>query len=305
METINNKSVIFANALNDLIENSLDETKVRAIVDEAIKNNPQKMRKIEVKTPLATTKVEGMFHKAFEDVLIATASGLNVSLVGGAGSGKTFCAEQVAEALGLEYYFNGITTEIHDLVGYLDVNNNLIPKPFVQAFVNGGLYLGDEFDSWLVEPQLKTNAPLSNGYIDLPDGTRVSKHKNFRMIIASNTWGKGATREYVGRNPMDASTANRFIQIPFDYDNELELALTPNKEWALYVQSVRKVFEDRRMQMIISPRQSEQGSTLLEAGMSRDKVEQFTLWRDLDEDQVRIVKREVESILESNSLVEV
>ena len=104
---------------------------------------------------------------------------------------------------------------------------------------------------------------------------------------------------------MDASTANRFIQIPFDYDNELELALTPNKEWALYVQSVRKVFEDRRMQMIISPRQSEQGSTLLEAGMSRDKVEQFTLWRDLDEDQVRIVKREVESILESNSLVEV
>jgi hypothetical protein len=55
----------------------------------------------------------------------------------------------------------------------------------------------------------------------------IKRHKTFRLVLAANTWGTGATRQYVGRNQLDASTLDRFClaTIFVTYDESLESSL--------------------------------------------------------------------------------
>ena len=261
---------------------TLELAEVRAIKEQA--------RTIEVKLPSGKTIDVGRQHKEFERLVAYIAAGLNVFCAGPAGSGKTEGAKQVAKALGLDLYEQPLNPMLSDskLTGFMSANGIYIPTAARNAYEFGGLLVLDEGDN--ANPSLLAgmNALLSNGSYGFPD-KRVEKHKDFRVILTANTWGYGADRQYVARNQLDAATLNRFVFLPWDYDEAFELELAGNAEWTRYVQKVRQIVFQHKIRVVVGPRQSIFGATLLSIGRPREEVEQAVLWAPMNaEDKEKI-----------------
>lgn len=230
------------------------------------------------KAPAVTIKNP---HAQFAELLQIVAAGCNAFLVGPAGSGKTTAAAQVAEALGLKFHFTGAIASEFKLTGFIDARGIYQSTEFRRAYENGGVFLFDEIDASGAQPLLSFNAALANGFMDFPDKT-VKMHPDFKCIAAANTYGQGASREYVGRNQLDAASLDRFVFILWNYDQDLEARIAANAKWVARVQSVRLACEQLKIRAVVSPRASMFGTRLLEAGLSMERVEQLTLWKGQD-----------------------
>jgi len=220
-------------------------------------------------------------HKQFADLLRVLSAGCHAYLVGPAGSGKSTAAQQCAEALGLSFHFTGAIASEFKLTGFIDARGTYQTTEFRKAYENGGVFLFDEIDASAAAPVLCFNAALANGHMDFPDRT-VKRHKDFYCIAAANTYGQGASREYVGRNQLDAASLDRFVFILWDYDEDLEARLAANPEWVAFVQRVRRAVENLKIRAVISPRASIYGSRLLSSGVARESVENLTIWKGMD-----------------------
>ena len=226
-----------------------------------------------------------LVHEQFDQVLKAVAAEVPVMLVGPAGSGKTTICEQVAQALDLRFYFTGAVASEYKLSGFVDAQGRIVSTAFRDAYTNGGLFLFDEVDASMPQAIMAFNAALANGHCDFPGDTEPTKrHPDFRVVAAANTFGRGADRQYVGRNQLDAASLDRFVIISMDYDEKLERALAGNTEWARKVQRIRREINKQQIRHIVSPRASIQGARLLAAGFSTDEVLESTVWKGLDKD---------------------
>jgi len=128
------------------------------------------------------------------------------------------------------------------------------------------------------------NAALENGECVFPDKV-VPKHADCYFIAAANTYGTGATHEYVGRTKIDAATVDRFIMLDWQYDEILERAIAGDNEWTSYVQKIRAACKAAGVKHLVTPRASLRGNALLAAGISRDSVINMTVRKGLSEDQ--------------------
>lgn len=236
------------------VESEIESLKssILSTIEESLKGRVQK---IELKTPSGLKEITDKTHPQFERVLRKVNRGRNVLLVGETGTGKTHIAEQIAQALDLEYFPQsvGSQTTKSDLIGYTDVNGNYVPVGLYKAFKFGGLYLLDEFDSGNAGVATVLNAALSNGYMSFPHEV-VPKHENFRCIAAANTFGKGANRKYVGRLKQDFAVLKRFAVIEMDYDKELELTLTENAESTYLLHDLRDKIAAHNLEMAVTTR---------------------------------------------------
>lgn len=170
-----------------------------------------------------TTKTESVLDPNFENILHLVAAHENVYLYGPAGSGKNTIAEQIAEALGVECYYQNTLVTKFDISGYKNAQGEYEETPFYKAWKNGGLFFADELDNSTAEAVIALNAALANGYYTFPNSSeKVAKHPNFYCIAAGNTNGQGATEEYCGRYQMDESSRDRFAFIEIDYNKKVE-----------------------------------------------------------------------------------
>ena len=243
-------------------------------------------------------------HFRFLELLKALKAHQNVFLCGPAGSGKTTAARQCSYKLKFKdehqqkFYFTGAISNEYKLLGYMDANGQYVSTEFRKAYENGGVFLFDEVDASFPQPLLAFNAALSGDQMDFPDGT-VKKHKDFYCIATANTYGSGASRQYVGRNQLDAAFLDRFVFIDWPYDEELEKNMTDNAEWAEYVQNVRHAidklgFGKMGVRHIVSPRATENGAALLEAGIDRRRVEEMVIWKGLEKETVQMIKNNMD-----------
>lgn len=224
-----------------------------------------------------------LIHEKYETVLKAVANDVPVMLVGPAGSGKTTLCEQVAEALELRFYFTGAVASEYKLSGFVDAQGRIVSTAFREAYKNGGLFLFDEVDASMPQAIMAFNAALANGHCDFPGDTEPTKrHPQFRVVAAANTFGRGADRQYVGRNQLDAASLDRFAVIELDYDETLEEALAGNRQWTRRIQRIRKEIQNQQVRHIVSPRASILGAKLLAAGFSTDEALEATVWKGLD-----------------------
>lgn len=214
---------------------------------------------------------------------------LNVWLTGPAGSGKTTAALQAAKALSLEYAFTGAIDTPYPLLGFVDAQGRTVRTPFREVYESGGVFLFDEYDGSHPSATLPFNAALANGHCAFPDRI-VERHKDFVAIAAANTFGLGATAEYVGRNRLDAASLDRFVTIAWETDEALEMATAGNAEWTRHVQAVRARAQAKGLKVIVSPRASYFGAALLAAGLERDVAEQLALRKGMTEEQWISVK---------------
>ena len=200
-------------------------------------------------------------------------------LYGPAGTGKTQLAETASEAINLPFYplsVCGQTTK-SDLLGYTTATGSYIETVFRKAYENGGVFLLDEIDNGNPNVTAVLNSALANGVCTFPDKV-VKRHPDFVCIACANTFGTGASAEYIGRNPIDAATLDRFKQIFVDYDEELETELFPSA--AAIVQKLRKAMKGERV--VISMRKT----ALLEKCLNVFKMERAEAIQEALIDQI-------------------
>ena len=266
---------------------TVDKEAVEAIVKSQLDAFRKKQVKvIEVKQANGEpNKVIGACHKLTQQIADVCNIGIHQMLVGPAGGGKTTCCEKVAEILDLKFYpmSVGPQTTKSDLLGFVDAVGKYHSTPLRDAFENGGLLLLDEVDAANAGVLTIINALLANGYCSFPDGV-IKRNEKFRCICACNTYGRGADRQYVGRNQLDAATLDRFAVVDFDYDEELERAIACNDEWVEKIISYRRRAFDLKMRVVISPRASIFGAKLLASGMKEKLVEELVVWKGVSKE---------------------
>lgn len=195
----------------------------------------------------------GFYHEKFEQILRQVQIDSPIMLIGPAGSGKNVAVSQVADALGLHMYYTNNASNEFKLTGFIDASGTYRDTEFYKAFKYGGVFFLDEIDCSDPSSLIVINSALANGYMAFPHET-IDRHPDFRMIAAANTWGRGADLQYVGRNPLDAATLDRFDNIFFDYDQNLERSLYPNDEVLQFMWAFRNAVYQSRVSHIVSTR---------------------------------------------------
>jgi hypothetical protein len=257
---------------------------VNTKIEDLEKNPVAKATRIEiVKDDTVVAKIDNP-HKCFDLLLRSVMANIPIWLVGPSGSAKTTNAKLVADTLGLPFFCSSVTsqTSITALVGYMDANGKYNPSAFRNAFEFGGVFLLDEIDAGNANVLSVLNS-ADNSFYSFPD-QMVNRHPAFRLIAAGNTYGSGASREYVGRNPIDAATINRFAFIDWPYDNDWEMNIATDKAWCTLVQYLRLQVDQSNLRVIISPRSTFMGERLLKKGLTMDQVLAMTVYKGLSPD---------------------
>jgi MoxR-like ATPase len=256
--------------------------RMAALVPELVKDNLTLLSRVtEIKVAKMPAVKVDLAHNMLEDILLAVVAGASPMIVGPAGSGKTTLAEQICTILQRPFYMEARVTSEFKLIGFIDAHGKVVRTQFREAYEHGGGFLFDEVDASDPDALTSFNAALANDSCPFPDGL-VKRHPDFFAIAAGNTFGRGADRQYVGRNQLDAATLDRFQVFEVDYDEALESKLAVNAEWTKRVQAVRAAVTVEKVRHIVSPRASIIGAKLLAAGMTKEKVEEACIWKGLD-----------------------
>lgn len=248
----------------------------------------------EVKTPTGKHEIKGVVHECFDKVLNLVNADIPVFLSGAAGTGKNVICKQIAESLGLEFYFTNAVTQEYQLKGFIDANGKYHETQFYKAFVNGGLFFLDEMDGSIPETLIILNSAIANRYFDFPTG-KIEANPNFRIVAAGNTVGTGADIEYTGRFQLDASSLDRFALVYVDYSKAIENAVTnANSELCEFARNFRKICEKASIRCLCTYRALER-ITKLESLFELPEVIQMALTKGLGIDDINIIGKEFDN----------
>jgi len=141
-------------------------------------------------------------------------------LVGGAGSGKTTIAQQIATDLGFtgdDFYSISLSAGVSEahLTGRMVMTGEFLDTKFLNIVENGGLILLDEFDNGDADVMVSLNSLLANDEISVPlrrGNETAIRHKDCYILATANTWGNGSggSSGYV-RKQLDSATLDRFV----------------------------------------------------------------------------------------------
>lgn len=275
----------------------LNEDAVRTIVQDAIANRPAD--KLEIKFSDHTTVMDKHVHPQFQNVLkvvsMARQSTKWPYLVGPAGTGKSTMGEHLAEALDVPFiaFPANPGAMMHDILGFVSATTREYEDtPYVTMMRNGGLVLLDELDK--LHPGIASgmNGLLAQMRVTLPTGEVFPLHDKFFVVVGANTYGTGATSEYVGSTQLDAATLDRFARIPINYDTEYEtaracavLGATNGAKWVTQITKMRDNRDSHKIQAIISTRSVIGVATMVAGGIAPDNALDWCLFANLNRDQ--------------------
>ena len=268
---------------------------IKPMLEEVAKN--QTSNKVEhvhtIKVNDMTTKIEGLTHPKFERVLKYVANHHNVYLYGPAGSGKNVICEQVAQALGVPFYYQNTIITKFDVTGYKNAAGEFEETEFYKAWTQGGVFMLDEADNACAEALVTLNAALANGYYSFPGIGRVECSPNFYCVAAGNTNGQGATDEYCGRYKMDESSRDRFAFVDIDYNPEIEEGICNGHTDVLdFVRELRGICKEQRISLICGYR-AIKNLTMFYDDDAAAIIDDFIL-KGAEKDTVREIARRLE-----------
>ena len=197
-------------------------------------------------------------HPAITKALDTISCGLPLALVGPTGSGKTYAAKRLGEILKVKHYAVrqvNRQTGTHDILGYMNAQGGYVKGVASDAIKEGGLLCIDEIDNGN-ENILMCLKGFMSGHVFMPYGMQEI-HKDFRLCATMNTWGQGATREYVGRCPLDAALLDEFVTMEWPYDENFERKLCCNMDHAGFIEhffTLRRRATSMKIKVIFSTR---------------------------------------------------
>ena len=258
---------------------------VRKLTIEALSQLKPEIKEIVVKVAdRPAVNLDGKVHEKFAEILDLAAQRMEILMVGPAGCGKSHLAEQIAIALGLR--FGSISCSAGMSEG--QITGRLIPtgdggrfeyqrSQFVEFYEEGGVFLLDEIDAADANVLLVINQALANGHLPVPNRVgkpQATRHPDFVLIAAANTFGNGANRMYVGRNQLDESTLDRFRigQVVMDYDQELEKSILSDSDLLARLWSIRLKAADCQLRRVVSTRFMAKAATMQAAGWTSKKI---------------------------------
>lgn len=245
-------------------------------------------KKIEFVVPEHGT-LDEVTHEEFETVLNFVMMNEPVMLVGPAGTGKNVICKQVAKILNLDFHFSNAVTQEYKLTGFIDANGVYQETEFYKAFKDGGIFMLDEIDASIPEVLVILNAAIANRYFDFPNG-KIEAHENFRVVAAGNTYGLGASYQYVGRNQLDAASLDRFAQVEIGYSPKIEEALTDDKELLNFIRIFRIACQQNGNNHIVSYRTITRLDKMAKV-MPIEKCLQTCLVKNMEEDSLNMIVR--------------
>lgn len=301
--------------IGETVANILAKTQAEKIEKEIMDNVQSEVRNfianeyghIERKITTIVDGVEhelsGVTHEKFDTVLKFVANDEPVFLTGPAGSGKNFMCKQIAEALGLNFYFSNAVTQEYKLTGFTDAMGNYQETQFYKAFTEGGLFMLDEIDASIPEVLVILNAAIANRYFDFPAPIGYKKaHPNFRVVAAGNTTGHGADYEYVGRNQLDGASLDRFAIVEIDYSPTIENdKALGNQKLVDFCREFRKAAKKVGVSIIVSYRAISRLAKMTQI-MDLDEALKTCLIKDLEKDDLNIITNELPSSEYKSSL---
>lgn len=238
---------------------------LEAFAKEQVREAAERRAPITIKNGTKTKQVKGVLPPEFEQMVQLASARIPIMLVGPAGCGKTFLAAKVAEALDFDYGDESCSEGMSEAIfkGQLlptgkDGSFEHHPSDWMERYEKGGVFLLDEIDA--ADPNLLTymNKAVANDFYTVNQRfkkRRITKHADFVLIAAANTFGNGADAMYVGRNQLDAATLDRFKVglITMDYNRDVEASLAPVElcEWAwrirdkIYTSKLRRIMSTR------------------------------------------------------------
>ena len=266
----------------------VDAEAIRAIFEEMAKESPAKVKAI---TRNASATGNDYKCSDFDEICEYVADGQPVYLYGAAGCGKSHTAEQIAKALGLDFYTQSQVLFAHDVKGYGDANGTYQETPFFKAFTRGGLFFIDEMDASAPEALVVLNTAIANRRYDFPIIGNVGAHPNFRIVAAGNTALTGADTEYTARAVQDASTINRFAFFEMQYEKNVELNVMAKGDVFLYsfICDLRKAIAEANIQLCVSYRQTAALATEKAVKYGREKALKRVVFGGRDADEIRII----------------
>ena len=274
---------------------TLPEAKSKEVI---VKQAPAAKQSVTVEFPDAKPKKEEQpktdgktpKHPAYDTIKTCIEQDIPVYLVGEAGTGKNHTLQEIANELGLTFYFTNSIQQEYKVTGFIDAGGVYHETEFYRAFKDGGLFFLDEMDASIPEVLVLLNAAIANRYFEFPNG-RIDASPDFRVVSAGNTLGSGANELYTGRLVLDSATLDRFAVIEFDYDRGIELALAKgNVELVNFIRSLRKYCKQNGVRGTFSYRMIQAVTKLEAAGMFLDTIIKIAVVKGLDEDTIKTLK---------------
>lgn len=266
--------------IRDVAGKAMDEDQVRAIVSDAMKDIAPWVTEITIPDRFAVVELEGKQHEAFPKVLRYCHLRKNVWLSGPAGTGKSTIARHVATALDLPFYSMSCdpTMQRATLFGFMGPHGQYVETDFYKAYANGGVFLLDEIDKGSPGVIAGLNQAIENGHAGFPCGG-TPRHANFVFIGTANTWGTGATDQYIGSLKLDAATLNRFRKVHVGIDEAMEEAAVRGyladrvqaDTWLSMVRKARENVAKHNLRVLVTPRDAIEGASLIAQGFTMEE----------------------------------
>jgi hypothetical protein len=242
-------------------------------------------------TASATT---GVRHAKYAQIKTCIESDIPVYLVGEAGTGKNFTLQEIADDLGMDFYFTNSVQQEYKITGFIDAGGVYHETEFYKAFTKGGLFFLDEIDASIPEVLVLLNAAIANRYFEFPNG-RVDAHPDFRVVAAGNTVGSGANDLYTGRLVLDSATLDRFVIIEFDYDKNIELSISGGNEPLVnFIRGLRRYSKENGVRATFSYRCIITVTKLEKAGLDLQDIMSIAIFKGLDKDTIKTFKTDLD-----------
>lgn len=255
-----------------------------------ISQNPTDV--IEIRSGNTIKQIKGVTHEKFSTILQLVNLDIPVYLKGEAGTGKNVICKQIADSLGLDFYFTNAVTQEYKLTGFIDANGTYHETQFYKAFKNGGVFFLDELDASVPEVLVVLNAAIANRYFDFPTG-KVEAHKDFRLIAAGNTLGTGSDNVYSGRYCLDGASMDRFSIVYVPYSSRIEEFITgKDKELVEFCHAYRSATRNIGITSMFSYRGLE-AITKLKGTMPLQQILRICVTRGLGKDDISSLKSSI------------
>lgn len=227
----------------------------------------------------------------------------NIWMVGPAGCGKSTMARMTAKELNLPYLCIscGIGTSATEFLGYKYPTRE--STKFAEYYAKPSIILIDEMTALDPTVGQVLNAALANDEIETTTGL-VSRNPECIIIATSNTFGSGASRQYVANNQLDASTIDRFIGGIIEVDYSVDYESQYDVDVVNYVWKLRECIKACNIRRIASTRMIQSGTRMKKAYFKNWKDMLICNWTDTEREMVKkfFTPENKERITESKEL---